>query len=81
VTDPITIRQVVDDRSWTIRVDDGEVTEIDSDEADVTITTDEATAAAIRSGELAAQDALAQGRLRLGGDLTKLLALRSTPSS
>jgi predicted lipid carrier protein YhbT len=70
----IAVRQVVDDVSWTVRVADGRV-RVDRDEAaDITITTDRATAAALVLGELATQDAFAGGRLRLGGDLAKLLA-------
>jgi hypothetical protein len=43
-------------------------------EATVHLTSDRATAAAIARGELAAQDAFMQGRLRIGGDVTALLA-------
>lgn len=70
----LSVRQVVDDAAWTVRVAGGRVA-VDRDAtADVTLTTDRATAAALVRGELAAQDAFAAGRLRLGGDLTKLLA-------
>lgn len=69
----VAVRQVVDDVSWTVRVTAGRV-RLDRDPAaDVTLTTDRATAEALVAGELAAQDALAAGRLRIGGDLTKLL--------
>ena len=70
----LAVRQVVGDVSWTVRVADGRV-HVDRDEAaDVTITTDSDTAAALVRGELATQDAFAAGRLRLGGDLARLLA-------
>ena len=70
----IAVRQVVGDVSWTVRVAGGRLT-IDRDPtADVTLTTDPETAAALVQGRLATQDAFAAGRLRLGGDLTKLLA-------
>lgn len=70
----LAVRQVVDEVSWTVRVAGGGVT-VDRDEAaDVTITTDRDTAAALVRGDLATQDAFAAGRLRLGGDLAKLLA-------
>jgi putative sterol carrier protein len=71
----IAIRQVVDDVSWTVRVAGGRIAIDRSPEgADVTITTDRDTAAALVRGELATQDAFAAGRLRLGGDLQALLA-------
>jgi hypothetical protein len=70
----LAVRQVVGDVAWTVRVRDGRVS-IDRDEAaDLTITTDRETAAALVRGDLATQDAFAAGRLRLGGDLQKLLA-------
>jgi predicted lipid carrier protein YhbT len=70
----LAVRQVVGDVGWTVRVAGGHVT-VDRDaDADVTITTDRETAAALLRGELATQDAFAAGRLRLGGDLGALLA-------
>ena len=70
----LAVRQVVGDVSWTVRVHDGRVA-VDRDEAaDLTITTDRETAASLVRGDLATQDAFAAGRLRLGGDLQKLLA-------
>jgi hypothetical protein len=70
----LAIRQVVGDVGWTVRVRDGRIG-VDRDEAaDLTITTDRETAAALVRGDLATQDAFAAGRLRLGGDLQKLLA-------
>jgi predicted lipid carrier protein YhbT len=70
----LSVRQVVDDVSWTVRVAAGRVSVDRGADADVTITTDRATAAALVLGDLATQDAFAGGRLRLGGDLAKLLA-------
>jgi len=70
----LAVRQIVDDVSWTVRLADGHVTVDRDPDADVTLTTDRATAAALVRGELAATDALATGRLRLGGDLARLLA-------
>lgn len=69
----VAVRQVVDDVAWTVRVAGGRVSVDRDPAADVTLTTDRATAEALVAGELAAQDALAAGRLRIGGDLTKLL--------
>ena len=77
VVDPallLAVQQVVDDVSWTVRVAGGRVSVDRDDTADVTLATDRATAAALVRGELATQDAFAAGRLRLGGDLSKLLA-------
>lgn len=42
--------------------------------ATVRFTTDYATAAAVATGELAAQRAFVEGRLRVGGDLSLLIA-------
>ncbi len=52
----------------TVRVHRGR-----ADEADVTFTQDLATAEAIHRGELSAQAAFMDGRLRLGGDLRAVL--------
>lgn len=70
----LSVRQVVDDTAWTVRVAGGRIAVDRDPTADVTLTTDRDTAAALVRGELATQDAFAAGRLRLGGDLTKLLA-------
>lgn len=70
----LAVRQVVGEVAWTVRVADGHVTVDRDPAADVTITTDRDTAAALVRGESATQDAFAAGKLRLGGDLTKLLA-------
>jgi putative sterol carrier protein len=70
----VAIRQVVGDVSWTVRIDGGAV-HIDREPvADLTLSTDVETAAALARGELATPDALATGRLRLSGDLSVLLA-------
>ena len=70
----LAIRQVVGEVSWTVSVRDGSVTVDREPRADLTLTTDAATAAALASGELATPDALAAGRLQLTGDLAALLA-------
>jgi len=70
----LAIRQVVDDVAWTVRVAGGRIAVDRDPAADVTITTDRRTAEALVKGDLATQDAFAGGRLRLGGDLPKLLA-------
>jgi putative sterol carrier protein len=71
---------VVDDdgaelASYAVRIADGavQVTPGRADDADVTFTQDQATAAAIARGELAAQRAFLDGHLRVGGDLTRVL--------
>ncbi len=45
-------------------------------DAAVRFTTDEATAAGVARGELPAQRAFIEGRLRVGGDVSKLLSYR-----
>ena len=70
----LSLRQVVDDVSWTVRVADGRVTVDRDPTADLTLTTDRDTAAAVVRGDLAAPDAVASGRLRFHGDVTALLA-------
>ena len=57
---------VVDD--GRVRVERGRV-----DDPDLTFTQDRATAEAIHRGELSAQAAFMQGRLRLGGDLRAVI--------
>lgn len=70
----LSLHQVVDGERWTVLVADGRVrVERGQNEADVTLTTDRDTAEAMTAGSLTAQDAMAAGRLRLGGDLSKLL--------
>jgi predicted lipid carrier protein YhbT len=69
----VAIRQVVDDVSWTVRVADGAVSVDRGALADLTLSSDAVTAAAMARGELAAADALASGRLRVAGDLSVLL--------
>jgi hypothetical protein len=61
--------------AYAIRVADGHVSVETGrvDDAEVTFTQDRATASAIASGELSAQAAFIDGRLRVGGDLTSLL--------
>jgi putative sterol carrier protein len=60
---------------WVLRVADGRV-EVEASrlaDADVTLTTDRATATAVAQGELAVTDAFMAGRLRVAGDLRALL--------
>ena len=61
---------------YRVVVADGAATLVAGDEppADVTFTSDYATAAAVASGELSMQAALGAGRVRVGGDLARLAA-------
>jgi len=78
----LTVQQVVsdgdDEVTWFVRLRRGEVAirAGRAEDADVTFTQDRATARAIADGELSAQAAFMAGRLRTGGDLTRLLAHR-----
>lgn len=78
---PLVIQQTVVDTRWgevsyRLEVRDGEVAVRHGAVLDptVSLTTDTATAAAIARGELAAQQAFMQGRLRIGGNVGALLA-------
>ena len=73
----VAIRQVVGVVAGTVRVADGAVPVDRGDDADLTFATDRETAAALIRVELATRDAFAAGRLRISGDLSKLLAGRS----
>lgn len=59
---------------WHVRMDHGSVALVPgpAEEFDVRFTTDHGTAAAIAAGTLGAQQAFAEGRLRVGGDVTAL---------
>ena len=78
--DPFTVQQVVADGTeapvrWALRVAERRVA-VEAggvDDADVTLTTDRATATAVARGELAVTDAFMAGRLRVAGDLRTLL--------
>lgn len=77
----ITVEQTVDGSPdgtvrWHVAVDDGKValTPGPAVRPDVRFTTSWATAVAIARGELAAQRAFVEGDLRVGGDLTVLIA-------
>ena len=80
VDGPLVIQQVVTDGGsevgYVIRVTaDGVTVERGhADDADVTFTLDRATAEAVHRGELSAQVAFMNGRLRVGGDLARLTA-------
>lgn len=65
---------------WQLRVDDGrvELHEGPAPRGDLRFTTDRATAAAIASGELGAQQAFIEGRLRVSGDLSLLVRHQRT---
>ena len=80
-TSPLVLQQIVPDgpeghevayalvvADGRLRVERGRVTE-----PDLTFTQDRATAEAIHRGELSAQAAFMQGRLRLGGDLRAVI--------
>ncbi len=75
----LVVQQVVrdgdDEVAYAIRIADGSVrvTGGRAADADVTFTQDRPTAAAIATGELSAQAAFIDGRLRVGGDLSTLL--------
>ena len=71
----LTVEQVVDATTFHITLDHGKVTLADGPAAapDLRLTTDYATAAAVAAGELTAQRAFVEGRLRVGGDLSLLI--------
>lgn len=63
------------DAAYVIRIADGRVTVTTgrTDDADLTLTQDRATASEIARGELSAQVAFMAGRLRAGGDLRAVM--------
>jgi predicted lipid carrier protein YhbT len=75
------IQQIVPDGpdgaevAWVVTAADGAITVRRGrvDEPDITFTQDRATAEAIHRGELSAQTAFIEGRLRLGGDLRAVI--------
>ena len=76
----LTVEQTVDGTPdgtvrWHVAVDDGKVTLTPGPAArpDVCFTTTWDTAVAVARGELAAQRAFVEGRLRVGGDLRVLI--------
>jgi putative sterol carrier protein len=76
----LTIQQVVtrpgrDERRYSIEIDDGRVrlSPGRADDADVTITEDYDTAAALAQGVTTPQDAILAGRVRVRGDVGALL--------
>jgi hypothetical protein len=77
----VRVQQVVPDGpdgrevAYVVQVADGAVTIHPGrhDDVDITFTQDLATARAIHGGELSAQAAFMQGRLRLGGDLRAVI--------
>lgn len=76
----LTVQQIVTggpegDIHYVVSIDDGQVTlrAGDDETAHVTFTQQWATAMAMASGALGAQEAFTTGRLRLGGDVSALL--------
>jgi len=77
----LVIQQVVPDGpegveiTYVVTVADGAITvrRGRADAPDITFTQDRATAEAIHRGELSAQTAFIEGRLRLGGDLRAVI--------
>jgi len=77
----LTIQQVVTDGpggqelAYVVEAADGvlSVRPGRADQADITFTQDLATARAVQRGELSAQAAFIEGRLRLGGDVRAVL--------
>ncbi len=70
----VSIRQVVrgtpdGDVAYTVRLQGGTVTVVPDGTADVELTSDYATAAAISQGRLSPATAFASGRLKLGGQV------------
>ena len=84
----LTLQQVVTEGPagtvrWHVAIDHGrvELAEGEAPAADLRFTTTYATAAAIASGALGAQRAFAEGKLRVGGDLSLLVAHHRTLAS
>jgi putative sterol carrier protein len=84
----LTLEQVVTEGPagtvrWHVAIDHGrvEMAEGSAPAADLRFTTTYATAAAIASGTLEAQRAFAEGKLRVGGDLSLLVAHHRTLAS
>src|SRR5437867_8259830 len=70
----LTVRHIVGDVTYVVRVSGGRVRALLDDDAaaDVILREDYGTAAAISRGELTAQQAVAIGRLKLAGDVGAL---------
>ncbi len=75
VVQQVVIDQAGEEVAYAVRVADGAVTVERGrvPDADVTFTQDRDTAVAIATGELSAQAAFIEGRLRVGGDLRALI--------
>jgi len=70
----VKVRHEVGDRHWTVVLRDGRATlDRNGIAPDVTFSTDATTASEIADGVLSPQDAFGTGRLRVGGDLKKLV--------
>jgi hypothetical protein len=72
----ITVHHRIDGAGYTLRVDGGRVRAAidDGAGADVTFTEDRATALALARGAITAQQAISEGRLKVSGDVTALVA-------
>ena len=70
------VRDGTEERCYVVTVDDGRVSVRAGreHEADVVVTEDAATAAALARGELSPQTAFMSGRIRVAGDIPALLA-------
>ncbi|HEX5265334.1 MAG TPA: SCP2 sterol-binding domain-containing protein [Acidimicrobiales bacterium] len=70
------VRDGTDERCYVVSVDDGlvRVRAGREPDAEVVVTEDAATAAAVARGELSAQTAFMTGRIRVAGDIPALLA-------
>jgi putative sterol carrier protein len=75
----LTVQQVVRDgdqeHCYVVRIDHGTVT-VEAGrapEADITVTEDAETAAALAKGDLTPQAAFMVGRIRVGGDMSRLM--------
>jgi putative sterol carrier protein len=70
------VRDGTDERCYVVRVDDGGVTVRAGRDADaeIVVTEDVATAAAVARGDLSPQEAFMTGRIRVAGDVPALLA-------
>jgi predicted lipid carrier protein YhbT len=78
----LTVEQRITDSptfAWHVAVADGRVvvTAGGSPDASLRLASDRATAEAIHTGELSAQRAFLDGALRIGGDISRLIAHRS----
>ena len=70
----LTLRHLIGEVIYVVRVEDGGVrASLEDAPADVTFVEDYETAATIAGGELAPQQAVMQGRLKVSGDVSALV--------